>query len=274
MYSDEGLAIYTIITSNGLELLAIMDSLLNWMVNLINMRGKYMKAFTFALTAITLITATNLIPTVSFAKSAAGLEGLDVPKLIKVAQADGLQPKALKAALNAYSWAYQHNKLGENKHTMTVVDFTLPSYAKRMWVIDLKSDKILLNTYTAQGKNSGLVYATQFSNAPATYETSLGIYATAGEYYGEHAKSMHLAGLEPGINDNAYRRAVEIHAAQYVTPEFIQAHHRAGRSWGCFAVSPTVKDQLLNYTNGGSALFAYAPQEDHDPIVKDGPLAV
>lgn len=237
-----------------------------------------MKPSTLALATI-LATSTATLISAPFlgahaASTGAGLDHINVSQLVKVAQSDGLQPTALKAALNAYSWAYQHGELGSNKNTLTVIDFTLPSYAKRLWVIDLSQERVLLNTYTAQGKNSGDVYATHFSNAPATYETSLGIYATAGEYYGEHAKSMHLKGLEPGINDNAYRRAVEIHSAEYVTPEFIQAHHRAGRSWGCFAVSPDVKDRLLDYTDGGSALFAYAAPENSDPIVKNGPIAV
>ena len=53
----------------------------------------------------------------------------------QVAAASGLQPKAMKAALNSYSWAYKHHKLGKNRNTLTVVDFNLPSYKKRLWVI-------------------------------------------------------------------------------------------------------------------------------------------
>ncbi len=234
-----------------------------------------MKSSTFIVAGLAIATGTTLVHLTSLAQNAHinGLPGLNVSSLVHVASANGLKPTALKAALNAYSWAYQHHKLGANKSTLTVVDFTLPSYQKRLWVLDLVHDKVLLNTYTAQGKNSGLVYATHFSNSPRTDESSLGLFTTDGEYYGEHAESMHLRGLEAGINDNAYSRALEIHAASYVSPAFIKAHHRAGRSWGCFAVNPAVKNKLLNYLKGGSALFAYATAENHDPIVEHGPLA-
>ncbi len=200
------------------------------------------------------------------------LAGINVPKLIQVTSKDGLQPKALKAALNAYAWAVEHHKLGANKNTLTVVDFTLPSYEKRMWVIDLKSDKVLMKIYTTQGKGSGLVYAKRFSNRIDTDESSLGLYVTSNEYYGHHGKAMRLNGLEKGINGLARRRAVVIHSAWYATPSFIEKNHRAGRSWGCFAIAPDIKNKLLNDVQGGSALFAYALAENHDPIVEHGPL--
>ncbi|PHQ82095.1 MAG: hypothetical protein COB66_00845 [Coxiella sp. (in: Bacteria)] len=232
-----------------------------------------MKTCLSAVTAIAIATTAIMTPLSSIAQSTT-LGDVNVAKLIQTTSAAGLQPSALKASLNAYAWARTHHKLGPNKNTLTVVDFTLPSYKKRLWVIDLKTDKVLMNLYTTQGKNSGLVYATHFSNKRGSDMTSLGLFSTAGEYYGHHAKSMHLDGLESGINSNARSRSVVIHSAVYATPAFINAHHRAGRSWGCFAVAPDVKAELLNNVKGGSALFAYAPQENQDPIVKNGPISL
>jgi hypothetical protein len=228
-----------------------------------------MKAIKYLAVIITVV----CFKSIALAHNINVLRKFNIPQLIKVANSHGLQSKALKAALNAYAWAVEHHKLGANTHTLTVVDFTLPSNKKRLWVIDLARNRVLLNTYTAQGKNSGLVYATRFSNKLGTDKSSLGLYTTAGVYNGEHATSMRLQGLEPGINNNAYKRAVVIHAAWYVTPKFIQAHHRAGRSWGCFAVNPAVKNKLLRELKGGSALYAYANAEDNDPIIRNGPLA-
>jgi hypothetical protein len=222
--------------------------------------------------AASILTAGTLIlPTSSFAQSNA-LANLNIDKLVAVTSADGLQPKALKASLNAYAWARDHHKLGHNKNILTVVDFTLPSYKKRLWVINLNNNKVLMNLYTTQGKGSGLVYATRFSNQVGTDMSSLGLYATSDEYYGHHNKAMHLNGLERGINSNARRRVVVVHSAWYATPAFIKANHRAGRSWGCFAIAPDVKAKLLDNIYGGSALFAYASQENRDPIVKNGPI--
>jgi len=175
-----------------------------------------------------------------------------------------LSPNVLKQALKAYQWAVATGKV-HNKHVLTIVDFTLPSDKERLWVVDPNTGHILLNIRTAQGKNSGLKYATHFSNALNSDASSLGAFVTANVYNGKHGKSMRLIGLENGINDNAMKRAVVIHSANYVTPAFIKAHNRAGRSWGCFAVNPKKSKQLIHLTKGGSVLFAYAPAESHDP---------
>jgi hypothetical protein len=65
-----------------------------------------------------------------------------------------------------------------------------------------------------------------------------------------------------------------IHEAPYATPAYIKANHRAGRSWGCFAVAPASKKALLNYVKGGSAFFAYAHSIEKTNIVSRGPLAI
>ena len=184
---------------------------------------------------------------------------INISKLISVTSDDGLKPQTLKAALDAYSWALSHTKLGSNKDVLTVVDFTLPSYEKRMWVINLRENKVLMKLHTTQGTGSGVVVAKRFSNVNHTQASSLGLYVTSEEYFGGHGKSMRLDGLQKGINDNARRRNIVIHAAAYASPEYIKANHRAGRSWGCFAVAPSRKDTLLEYIKGGSAFFAYAP---------------
>lgn len=183
---------------------------------------------------------------------------LNYPKLQAVTSADGLSPAALKTALSAYNWARLHHKLGRNKSILTVVNFNLPSYERRLWVVNLYSDKVLLKLYTTQGKNSGLVYARHFSNKINTDESSLGLYVTSNEYYGHHGRSMRLNGLDKGVNSNARRRSIVIHSAWYATPAFIKHYHRAGRSWGCFAIAPKAKVHLLNDIKGGSAFFAYA----------------
>ncbi len=234
-----------------------------------------MKTLLSVMATIAMGASIAAVPMVSFANTrsqSSALANINVKKLVKVTASDGLKPKAMKAALNAYAWAREHNKLGSNKDTLTVVDFTLPSYKKRMWVIDLNKNKVLMKLYTTQGKGSGLVYATRFSNRFNSDESSLGLYVTSNEYYGHHGKSMRLNGLEKGINNHARRRTVVIHSAWYATPAFIKRYHRAGRSYGCFAVAAAVKNKLLNDVKGGSALFAYATPEDHDPIVKNGPI--
>lgn len=178
-----------------------------------------------------------------------------------------LSKTALKYAINGYQWAVDHNKVN-NPQYLTVVNFSEPSYKRRMFVINLKTDRITMAMHVAQGKNTGAVYATRFSNRPGSLESSPGIFTTVGDQYtGEHGHSLRINGLEQGINSNALSRAVVIHPAWYVTPSFIKQNGYAGRSWGCFAVNPARIKKLVGSIEGGTVLFAYASTEQKDPRV-------
>ncbi|HLB56877.1 MAG TPA: murein L,D-transpeptidase catalytic domain family protein [Coxiellaceae bacterium] len=180
---------------------------------------------------------------------------------------DGLPDPILKEAINAYRWAWDHHEI-HNPYMLTIVDFNKPSYEKRMWVIDLRNNHVIFDMHVAQGRASGKIYATRFSNQFNSHESSLGIFTTVGsEFYGEFGKSIHLTGLEPGINNNAYKRGILVHSEWYVTPSYIDQMGRAGRTWGCFAVNPDHIDRVIELTQDGSVLFAYATPEKNDPLV-------
>jgi hypothetical protein len=173
--------------------------------------------------------------------------------------AKGLNPKALHYAVMGYKSADQKNMVN-NKKVLTVVDFSQPSNKKRLWVIDLNSSKVLLNTYTTHAKNSGLTMATSFSNKNRSIKSSLGTFKTLHPYTGKHGKSLRISGVEKGINDNALSRAIVVHPANYATKAFIQKYNRAGRSWGCFALDPAIVKTFINLTKNGSIIYAYASQ--------------
>lgn len=78
-------------------------------------------------------------------------------------------------------------------------------------------------------------------------------------YYGRNGYSLRLEGLEPGINDLAYQRAIVIHGADYVSESFIERTGRLGRSFGCPAVRPEVSHQLIDSIKDDQYLFAYYP---------------
>ncbi len=193
----------------------------------------------------------------------------DSSALYSNAKASGLNADVLHKALNAYSWAKTHDKVS-NPNVLTVIDYSLPSTEKRLWVLDLKSNKVLMNTLVAHGHNSGDVYANQFSNSPESRKTSLGVYTTADlPFYGKHGRALKVYGLEQGINSNAYNRAIEIHGAQYVS-DSAASNGRIGRTFGCFGMSPDKVQTMISYTQGGSVLFAYAAPENKDPVAVEG----
>ncbi|KTD52477.1 hypothetical protein Lrub_0109 [Legionella rubrilucens] len=174
-------------------------------------------------------------------------------------KAPQLNKKVLKMALSAYKKASAKGAV--KKPVLTVIDYSLPSYKQRMWIFDLRKERLLYNTYVAHGKNSGMDVPHHFSNRPSSKETSLGTYVTRDTYYGSKGLSLNLQGLERGFNDNAYSRRVVIHGAWYVEPDFIKRAGRAGRSWGCPSIAKTLARPVINTIKGGSVVFAYYP--DH-----------
>ena len=142
---------------------------------------------------------------------------------------------------------------------LTVIDYSLPSTARRLWVLDMTAERVLFNELVAHGAGSGEDRAVAFSNQPGSRQSSLGLFRTADVYLGRHGRSLRLDGLEPGVNDRALERAIVVHGADYVSPSFARRHRRLGRSWGCPALARQVSQQVIDRIQGGTALFAYYP---------------
>jgi hypothetical protein len=146
----------------------------------------------------------------------------------------------------------------KNDHILSIVDFSLPSSKKRLFVIDVTTGKLLFNTFVSHGRNSGKDMATEFSNDENSFKSSLGFYVTGNTYSGEHGYSLRLDGQEAGINDNAYDRSIVMHAANYVNEKIIKTKGFIGRSLGCPAVPPKLHKAIINTIKDGSCLFLYS----------------
>lgn len=145
------------------------------------------------------------------------------------------------------------------KNILTLIDFSLSSNTKRLWVIDLTTNTILFQSLVAHGRNTGEEFATNFSNSAESFKSSLGFYATGEIYRGKHGLSLKLDGLEKGVNDRARERAVVIHGADYVSDSFIKGNHRLGRSQGCPAVPVALANDIISSIKDKSCLFIYHP---------------
>jgi hypothetical protein len=161
-------------------------------------------------------------------------------------------------AMNAASCAVKSGAVGQPR-TLTVIDYSLPSTEKRMWVYDLNSRELLYEELVAHGQGTGANVATKFSNLPDSHQTSLGLFVTDETYVGRNGYSLRLDGLDKGWNDRARDRAIVMHGAAYVSPQFVKANGRLGRSHGCPAVSDAVARQLIDRVKGGGLVFAYYP---------------
>jgi hypothetical protein len=182
----------------------------------------------------------------------------DVAPLLQ--QAPGLRADVLRLALDAAHRA-EDRGLVQRRDLLTVIDYSLPSSQPRLFVFDLSAKRLLFRELVAHGKNSGDDVATAFSNSPGSLETSLGLFVTADTYEGHNGYSLRLKGLEEGVNDMAWDRAIVLHGAAYVSREAIKALGRLGRSWGCPAVSSLMAKKIIDTIRGGSAVFAYYPEK-------------
>ncbi|HEX7193163.1 MAG TPA: murein L,D-transpeptidase catalytic domain family protein [Thermoanaerobaculia bacterium] len=193
-----------------------------------------------------------------FVAAASAHAAEDIAPLLK--QAPGLKADVLRLAMNAAQKAGEKG-LVQRRDLLTVIDYSIPSSQPRLFVFDLASKKLLFRELVAHGKNSGNDVTTAFSNSPGSLETSLGLFVTADTYNGHNGYSLRLKGLEEGVNDRAWDRAIVLHGAAYVSYEAVKALGRLGRSWGCPAVSSVVSKKIIDTIRGGSAVFAYYPDK-------------
>ena len=176
------------------------------------------------------------------------------------ASAPEINPTVLNKALLSMQCATNNGLQPADR--IAIIDFSLASTEKRLWIFDLTNHQLVLEDLVAHGNNTGDNYATNFSNILGSHQSSIGLFRTQESYFGRHGYSLRLDGLEPGVNDKARERAIVIHAADYVDPEWIDRYGRIGRSQGCPAVRPEVVNTVVDNLKDGQFLFTYYPDQN------------
>jgi hypothetical protein len=182
-------------------------------------------------------------------------ESLDLANL-------GLSKEAFDYAIKGRDYLAAQGKL-QNSDILSIVDFSLPSSKKRLFIVDLKNNRLLFHTYVSHGRGSGKEMATGFSNVADSHQSSLGFYVTGNTYTGKHGLSMRLLGQDKGFNDNANDRAIVMHSAAYVSEAAIQRMGFIGRSHGCPAVSEELNKPIIEKIKNGTCLFLYSPDKQY-----------
>lgn len=173
--------------------------------------------------------------------------------------APSADPKVIGLAVKASECAQTQG--GQPADRLAVIDYSKPSSEPRLWVFDTVNRKLLFQELVAHGKNSGDANSTQFSNAPNSLASSLGLFRTSDTYTGKNGYSLRMQGLEPGVNDKAMARAIVIHGAAYVNEAMAKVAGRIGRSWGCPAVRTAIAHKLIDALKGGQMVFSYYPDK-------------
>jgi L,D-transpeptidase catalytic domain len=174
----------------------------------------------------------------------------------------GLSRAAFDCAMKGYQKLLERNMISRTNY-LTICDFSQSSKKKRLYVIDVANNKLIINTYVAHGKNSGGEYATKFSNKMESLQSSLGFFITSNTYTGEHGLSLRIKGVDPGYNDKALERSIVIHGAAYVDAARANGGIFMGRSWGCPAVPQKESKNIIATIKNGTCLFIYHPSKNY-----------
>jgi hypothetical protein len=174
----------------------------------------------------------------------------------------GLSREAFEMAVKGFEHLRAAGSI-YNERILSIVDFSLPSNKKRLFIIDNITGKLLYNTFVSHGRNSGKELATKFSNQFNSFQSSLGFYVTGQTYRGHHGYSLRLQGMEEGINDNAYGRGIVMHAARYVNENTARQNGSIGRSEGCPAIPVKMHRSIIEAIKNGTCLFVYGSDKDY-----------
>ena len=207
----------------------------------------------------------------NYAASAAARKAFEIKMVIREATSiydsmrlgrTGLNQKAFE-----YAWRGYHNLLKRGivhkSNVLSICDFTQSSRHKRLYVIDVTHRKLIYNTFVAHGMNSGVEYATSFSNQPESFKSSLGFFLTNKSYVGRNGLSLKIIGLEKGYNVLAAKRNIVLHGADYIGNEYLANNGEMGRSLGCAAIPTQVNPKIIKSIKNGSALFMYYPAKKY-----------
>ena len=149
-----------------------------------------------------------------------------------------------------HAYAKDHNY---NSEYCFLIDMSLPSGKKRLFIYNLQKDSIEFAALVANGFGSYRpgTEELQFSNTISSGMTSLGKYSIGNSYYGKFGLSYKLHGLE-STNSNAYKRTIVLHAYAQM-PDIEVYPNLSPLSAGCPMVSDDCFALLSKYIKTSKA---------------------
>jgi hypothetical protein len=169
------------------------------------------------------------------------------------------------ASLAALAWSNAALQGLSDSTVYSVIDFSRPSYEKRLWIVDVATGALLVHDRVTHGIGSNSdgdpAMADAFSNTPGSNQSSLGLSRTAETYEGSNGYSLRLDGLEAS-NDNMRDRAIVMHGALYAEDTFVEDNGYLGRSNGCPAVAMSRSADVIDIVKEGTLVFSYFPDAE------------
>lgn len=136
-----------------------------------------------------------------------------------------------------------------DKYTI-VIDYDKFILRKRLWIIENKTNKIVLNSHVSHAQKSGYLFVNSISNVEGSNKSSIGVFKTLGRYESKHGKGeykigMQIKGLEKGKNDNVTKRAITFHTSYGLWSD------------GCFMTFPKTNKKIIDLTENGTLLYVH-----------------
>ena len=136
--------------------------------------------------------------------------------------------------------SYYHPK---RRDYVIIIDYRKSIVENRLYLIDMKSGKNILESKVAHAFKSGSMYARKFSNQLGTNTSSKGVFITGGKTISpQFGYAMLIEGLDKGINNNARKREIIFHSDKKMLTKW---------SYGCFATSEEINKKLIDLTKNG-----------------------
>jgi hypothetical protein len=176
----------------------------------------------------------------------------------------------------------------QNRRYITIEDLNLPSKQPRLFVLDLQTGEVQAS-FSAHGGGQKVLgirdvsknVVKEVSNNPGSNLTARGFFITGIRYASGAAWkfSMKLHGLQEGINDNTYKRAIVMHPYPGVEEKLYSSEENIRKlddlmaeqvmplSWGCTMLSPKHASGIIDkikarsVNEGGSLYYNYSSVE-------------
>lgn len=130
----------------------------------------------------------------------------------------------------------------KNKNLVIIVDYRKNILSKRLYVLDMKNKKIILESRVSHAWNSGFLYVNDYSNLEGSNKSSRGNFITRGTKYGKYGYSMIIDGLDGKLNNKVKNRSVIFHSSNKMPTIW---------SLGCFATPEDTNKKIIDLTKNG-----------------------
>jgi hypothetical protein len=143
-----------------------------------------------------------------------------------------------------------NQKLGEygirKSSYVILIDYTKPITSERLYVLNMKTNEVVIKSTVSHSFKSGVLYPSDYSNVSGSNKSSKGAFMTKGTYNGGFGYSMVIRGLDRGVNDNVESRKIIFHSNKKMSTPW---------SNGCFATPEDVNKQIIDLTKNGSFVY-------------------